>query len=213
VRIFFAFVALATTLVALVSVQAAPAAVSPRIGKCLETSMVNRTALSVDRVIADLGLTADQKRALRARLASYDSVRGFEGFGGLGLTSAQIGEMKRRIAVQEAAMRRKYPLGWPCAPFKNKPRVIRYIRAKLLYNGYRPAMTFTNPNPRQIRFHGIQDGDEQRGTLVKSGPRQIVFRLRSTHGEVCYGYITGRAPTERICYWSDTYTFNLGFVA
>jgi hypothetical protein len=110
--------------------------------------MVNLRALDADSVIADLGLTADQKRALRARLVSYLSVRGFEGFDGLGQTPAQIGEMKRRIAVQEAAMRRKYPLGWPCAPFKNKPRVVRFIRAKLLYNGYRPALTFTHPNPR-----------------------------------------------------------------
>jgi hypothetical protein len=118
--------------------------------------------------------------------------------------------MKRRIAVQVAEMTRKNPLGWPCAPFKNRARVVKYIRAKLLYNGYRPAMTFAHPNPRQIRFRGIQDGDEQTGTLVKSGTRQIVFHLRSTHGEVCGYRSSGSAA---ICRWSDAYTFNLGFVA
>lgn len=135
---------------------------------------------------------------------------------GVALLIVVVGVIGAAISVQAAPAATSpritkcfAPPGLPCAPFKNKPRVIKYLRAKLLYNGYRPAMTFAYPNPRQIRFHGIQDGDEQKGTVVKSGTRQIVFQLRSTHGEFCDGF----GFSGRICYWSDTFTFNLPFVA
>jgi hypothetical protein len=89
----------------------------------------------------------------------------------------------------------KYPLGWPCAAFKNRALVIKFMRMKLIENGFRPnAQFYAASSPRQIRFAAIQDGVRYVGTIVKTAPRQITVRLTSTEG-------------------GGTYTFRLGFEA
>jgi hypothetical protein len=155
-------------------------------------ALTNAKGLDDGRIIGGLGLTPDQVRAVSSRLASYGGSREFT-LDGLGLTPDQISEIKRRIAVQVAEWN-KYPLGWPCAPFKNRALVIKFTRAQLIYNGFRPNMTFTVASPRQIQFNAIQDGIRYIGTLVKTAPRQITVRLISTSG-------------------GDTSTFRLGFEA
>src|SRR5687768_6978818 len=93
-------------------VQAAPAYTRT----CLE--LTTARALDTSRVTDGLGLPRDQLKELRARLSSYNSVRNDFTLDGLGLTTAQLAEIKRRLAVQDAE-NNKYPLGWPCKPFKN----------------------------------------------------------------------------------------------
>lgn len=132
-------------------------------------------------------------KELRFRLASYWSVRGFAGLDGIGLTPEQMREIQRRIDVQVAAMN-KHPVGWPCKPLKNRSRVVGYMKEKLIDNGFRPNMRFSNPSPRQIAFRGIQDGVEYLGVVVKSGPRQITVGLQ--------------APSIR---WSRRYTYRVPF--
>jgi hypothetical protein len=60
-------------------------------------------------------------------------------------------------------------VGTPCAPFQNRARVLAYVKALLLYNGFRPSMTVTKVWARQIGIDEIQDGIKYGALLVKSG--------------------------------------------
>jgi hypothetical protein len=193
---FIALVVAGTALAA-AHVSTADAAVQ---ANCLTSTKLRplnitpRRALDTDQIIRGLELTPDQKRALRARLAGYPPRPGREcTLGDLGLTPEQIAEIERRLAAYMAE-RNKYPLGWPCAPFKNKTKVIAFMRAQLIYNGFRPNMTFTVASPRRIHFNAIQDGISYFGVIVKTAPRQIQVALHSTSG-------------------GDGATFRLGFEA
>jgi hypothetical protein len=149
-------------------------------------------ALRANAIVRGLGLTADQTREVRARLARYRPSRPFT-LDGLGLTSEQTREIRRRLAAQVAEWN-KYPLGWPCAEFKNRSKVIAFVKAKLIENGFRPNARVFVATPRQIQLRGIQDGVDILGAVVKTGPRQITVRLMATG-------------------WAGTYTFRLGFDA
>lgn len=159
---------------------------------CLDTAQAK---VATSAMADGLGLTPAQVKAVRARLSTYGSVQGFAGFDGLGLTAAQIVELKRRLAAQIAA--HTHPAGWPCAPFKNQARVMRFVKAKLIYNGFRPAMQFFVTSTRQFRFNAIQDGIQYYGVVAKTGARQIAVALDCT----------------RSCNTGGTYTFSLTFDA
>ena len=100
--------------------------------------------------------------------------------------------------------------GLPCYAFKNRARVVKRIRANLLYyEGFRPAMTFTYPSPRKILLRGIQDGDRMEGAVVKSGRRQVWVSLSTVCIRDAYGpYATSGGPCG-----AYAYTINLPFVA
>ena len=162
---------------ATLSVGADPtaAADSLNVDRCLQ--LTTTKALSTSRILSGIvGLTPDQVRELRSRLASYNSARGFKGLDGMGLTPEQIQEIQRRIDVQVAEWNR-YPLGWPCKPFKDPSAVQKFVRADLIDNGFRPRMTFKKTSPRQFQLRAIQDGNEYLGIVVKTGSRQLTIRL------------------------------------
>ena len=69
----------------------------------------------------------------------------------------------------------------PCLPFKNCAKVIARVKAPLIYNGFRPAMTFYNPSPRQITLAAVRDGFEMRGVVVKVAPRKILVVIDSAN--------------------------------
>jgi hypothetical protein len=100
--------------------------------------------------------------------------------------------------------------GLPCYAFKNRARVVKRVRASLLYyDGFRPAMTFAYPNARKIHARGIQDGDRMEVTVVKSGRRQVwvaysTFCIRDAYGQ----YATSGGPCG-----GSSFTINLPFVA
>lgn len=147
------------------------------VNRCLQ--LTNTKALNTGRILDGLeGLTPDQVRELRARLVTYNSVRGFKGLDGMGLTPEQITEIQHRINVQVTEWNR-YPLGWPCKPFKNPLAVQKAVKADLIDNGFRPRMTFRKTSPRQFQLRAIQDGYAFLGVVVKTGTRQLTIRLIS----------------------------------
>jgi hypothetical protein len=152
------------------SVQAAPAVTKQ---SCLAATAARH--FDTAAVVANLGLTPDQVRATRARLSQYTTASGVPNLDGLGLTPAQITEIKRRMAAYTAT--HTHPLGWPCAPFKNRARVVKFVKSTLIYNGFRPSVQFYGTAPRQIAFKGIQDGQEYFGTVAKYGLRKITILL------------------------------------
>jgi len=156
------------------SVQITPAATHLDVGRCLQ--LTTTTGLRTSAILNGLELTPDQTREMRSRLASYFSIRGFAGLEGLDLTPEQKQEIQRRIDLQVERMNR-YPLGWPCKPFKNPSGVVRFVKAELIANGFRPRMSFTKTSPRQFQFRAIQDGYSFIGVVAKTGPRQIALRL------------------------------------
>lgn len=82
-------------------------------------------------------------------------------------------------------------VGSPCPPFKNRTRVLAYVKRLLVDNGFRPAMQLKKYWARQIALNGIQDGVEYYVLIVKSGPHQLGI-LRSGYS----GY--GGLYTDRI---------------
>lgn len=128
-----------------------------------------------DSIVANLGLTADQKREAEQRLSQYTTASGPPNLDGLGLTSAQAAEIRRRMSAYAA--RYNHPVGWPCAPFKNRARVVKFVKSTLIYNGFRPSMQFYGTALRQIQFRAIQDGQPYYGTVAKYGLRKITIRL------------------------------------
>lgn len=166
-------VTLAACILAGTSQAASPTAAGLR--TCLEAS--THSGLHYNAIVSGLTLTPDQKREIRFRLASYWSVRGFPGIEGIGLATVDKATIKQRIAA-EVAKQNAHPVGWPCPEFVNELGVIKWVRAKLIYNGFRPNMTFyTATSPRQIGIRAIQDGQLFIGVIVKSGDTQITMRL------------------------------------
>lgn len=158
---------------------------------------------AVMKRLSDVPLTVDQKKVIEAAVASLQP-GGYVRFGGAlipiaqfltdnGITPDVIPQIKAAIT---AATPPTHPPGWPCAPFVNKAHVTAWLRAKLIANGYRPAMTFFNVGSRQIRANAIQDGIEQQVTAAKTGRRTIILLLTS---------VTPR--------WGRSYTFTLPFDA
>jgi hypothetical protein len=176
---------LALALAALAMAPAAMALTPTQIGKCLD--LTGRTGINARKIADGLGLDPDTERAVRARVGTYDSLGGFKGLDGLGLTAEQVAEIMRRIEADIAA--NSWPIGSPCAPFKNRTKVIAQIRALLIYNGYRPAMKFTNPSPRQIRVRAIQGGVEMLDVVVKTGPRKVLISIRPLTGPGGFGSV------------------------
>ena len=88
------------------------------------------------------------------------------------------------------------PVGWPCAPFKNRGLVVQFLKAKLIHLGFGPNVQFYGTWPRQIQFAAIQNGQRYSGVVAKFAPRRIKLALSCPPG--CSG---------------RTYTFNLRFVA
>jgi hypothetical protein len=153
--------------------SAAPALTPSQIGKCLD--LTGRSALRTAHVLDGLSLDPAVVKEVRSRLSQYYSVRGFPGLDGAGLSPEQAAEIMRRVKAEVAATSR--PVGSPCAPFKNRAKVIQRIRALLVYNGFRPAMKFAQASPRQIRVQAIQDGTVTLGVIVKVAPRKLFLSI------------------------------------
>lgn len=170
---------------------ASPAASPPNLQKCLQFTTISglRTAAIVKNL--EPPLTPEQEREVRSRLSQYNSVRGFPGLDGIGLTEDQIVEIQRRINKQVQAMN-AHPLGWPCKPFAHPEKVKTWLRKKLVANGYRPEMRVWIASSSQIQLRAIQDGVTQFGTVARSGGRQIAIRLTAVD-------------------WGRTYRFTLPF--
>lgn len=185
---------LALAVITLAALSAGTAQASPTYARtCLELTTTH--SLNTDAITTGLGLPRTTTLAVRARLTKY----GTPGFtlDGLGLTSALLAEINRRIAIQVAEMNR-YPLGWPCKPFTNPTRVIGFMRAKLVYNGFRPNMTVRLLTTRQIRFLAIQDGQRYIVNVARSDVRQLKVAV------IC---------ATQYCTGATTAKFNLGFDA
>ena len=163
-----------SVLAALVSVDGPAAAAHRDIdSRCLE--LTRRTALRIAPIVAGLGLTAGQVREARSRLSAYYGARGFDGLEGIGLTTRQLATINHRIAFQVAG--NSHPLGWPCAPFKNPSRVLKFLKADLAANGVGPPFRVISMSPRQIQFQaGDYWGSGPPMVVVRSGPREIWTR-------------------------------------
>lgn len=141
-------------------------------------AMTTTKGLNSRAILTGLPLTRDQKRELESRLASYRSVRGFEGLDGVGLTAGDRQIIQQRIQAQVDAMNSK-TLGAPCQAFRNPDRSVLYIRSQLLYNGFRPSTKVYLASPRQIQIQGIQDGVVYFGAAVRVGGRRIAVQLHA----------------------------------
>lgn len=161
------------------------AALGPReIDRCLQ--FTTTTALRTAPILADLGLAREQVLEARARLSQYGTAR-YRGLNDLGFSPDQLVEIERRIAVQVAAMNR-YPIGYPCKPFKHRTQTVAFVRTLLVDNGFRKAsLRITSAYARQFQFMGIQDGYQYFGAVVRAAPRQIVIRLEAPRGSGATG--------------------------
>jgi hypothetical protein len=170
--------------VALASVSTAAAlgereALTPsQIGKCIDLS--GRTSLRLANVDNGLGLTREQILEAKARVSDFWRGRATAWtLDGLGFTPEQEATFTQRVNAKIA--KSSWPLGSPCPPFKSRQRVMKDVKALLVYNGFRPAMTFTVASPRQITFRAIQDGIQYHGVVVKTKAREILINITSTH--------------------------------
>jgi len=168
---------LALAAVMLAVVPTASALTPTQIGKCLDLS--GTSALPISKMTADLGIPRDQAKEAQARLTNYqrDPSAFPAALDGFGLTPHQITEIMRRVAVWIRANTRE--VGAPCPPFKNRQKVIARVKALLIYNGFRPAMRFSNASSRQITLSAVRDGFEMRGVVVKIAPRKIFLSITS----------------------------------
>ena len=60
-----------------------------------------------------------------------------------------------------------------CKPFKNPQLVKERIRKLLIYNGFRPAMSFRLDYTGYMTVNAIQDGIRYFGIITKIGPRSV----------------------------------------
>jgi hypothetical protein len=156
---------------ALVIVVGLPAAGHKDIdSRCLE--LTRRTALRTAPIVAGLGLTPGQVREARSRLSAYYGARGFDGLNGIGLNTRQLATINRRIAFQVAG--NSHPLGWPCAPFKNPSRLLKFLKADLAADGIGPPFRVISISPMQIQ---LEAGDWRPVVVLRLGPRLILVRL------------------------------------
>jgi hypothetical protein len=135
----------------------AGAAITPAsLGKCIDLTGTSSLRVNTE----NLSLTRDQVKEVRARFTDYrrDPSAFPAALDGIGLTPEQTAEIMRRVQAWIKANTRQ--VGAPCPPFKNRQKVIQRVKALLIYNGFRPAMTFSAASPRQLTFRAIQDGIE-----------------------------------------------------
>jgi hypothetical protein len=171
-------VVVVAVVVLLAVVPAASALTPSQIGKCLDMS--GRTSLRLAHVDDGLGLTRDQILEAKSRIDEFWRGRATAwDLSDLGFTPDQEATFTQRVNAVIA--RSSWPLGSPCAPFKNRKKVIAEVKALLIHNGFRPAMSFTVASPRQITFQAIQDGNQYYGVVVKTAARQIIVQVTSTH--------------------------------
>jgi hypothetical protein len=161
------------------------------IGQCLQAT--NMKVLPTAKITDGLGLPADVRRAVRMRLTEYGTSR-YAGIDDLGLTPDQASAIKARIAAEVAKMT-AHPVGWPCAPFKNKTAVVKYMRRQLVANGFRAAgLKFFYVSPRQIQYQGIQDGEDTFGAIVTSAPRTLTFSIETVGSSQHYTWKVNFTP-------------------
>jgi hypothetical protein len=92
-------------------------------------------------------------------------------FDGLGLADAQQTAIWRYISESVNAERTKNQT--QCKPFKNPQLVQERIRKLLIYNGFRPAMSFRLHYTGYMTVDAIQDGIRYFGIITKIGPRSV----------------------------------------
>jgi hypothetical protein len=161
--------AAAVALICAAGVQAAPSA------RTVSSSCLDSTAgrpVSPRKILHDLDLTRDQKRAVEGRFyqARIPNAHGAPvKLAGLGLTLAQIQSIRQSIIDHTVAA----PPG--CKPFVNQQRVVTWVKDTMIYNGLRPSVTVYVISPTQIGIRGILDGRTVTGTVAKTGPRQIAI--------------------------------------
>lgn len=151
--------------------------------QCL--NLTTATELNTSAITRNIGLTPIEVRELRARLTEYNSIRGFPGLDGLGLTDSQIATINARIAAQVA--KTAHPLGYPCAAFTHRAKTAAFVRAMLIGNGFAAfSIQFYASGPRQIQFSAVLNGQKYAGAVARSGVRQITMQLtapRPTPGD------------------------------
>ena len=130
-----------------------------------------------------LGLTGDQRKGITSALVKFNSLGyALDGNGGtmsisahtldgLGLTAAQQTAIWRYISETVNAERTKNQT--QCKPFKNPKLVQERIRKLLIYNGFRPAMSFHLRYRGYMTVDAIQDGIRYFGTITKIGRRSV----------------------------------------
>jgi hypothetical protein len=174
---------------AIAGASTAGALTPSQIGKCIDMS--GRTSLRLANVDNGLGLTREQILEAKARVSDYWGGRAIAwNLDGLGFTPEQEATFTQRVNAEIA--KSSWPLGSPCPPFKNRQKVMKDVKALLVYNGFRPAMTFTVASPRQITFRAIQDGIQYYGVVVKTKAREILINITSTHS----GGTSKRVPVK-----------------
>jgi hypothetical protein len=204
-----ATVALAFLALSVGSAAAEQITPTAKVARCLSAEIF-RPHLSYSSIRDELrregyDLTPVQLRVLSIYLASYNGYHR-PSLNGLGLTSDQVGAISRVIEQQVAPQRSAYgvhPDGWPCESFGNAPAVVKFVRAQLVYNGFRPSTSFTLANPRQINLVGIQDGQEIHGIVVKSGPREITLQLS--------GILPANPGEAHLNPWTEWYRYAVSF--
>jgi hypothetical protein len=202
--------------VALISAVIVPVGAPSAIGQpaiavsCTELTVGRHPSSSaVMNRLSDVPLTGDQKKVIEAAVASLQS-GGYVRFGGAlipiapfltdnGITPDVIPQIKAAIT---AATPPTHPPGWPCAPFVNKARVTAWLRAKLIANGYRPAMTFFNDrlasDPRE-RDSGRHRAAGRRGEDGTTDDHPLAHFRHAALGQVVYVHASFRriAPPPR----------------
>jgi hypothetical protein len=108
-------------------------------------------------------------------------------------------EQTNTYRTSHGLVRSPHPVGWPCAAFTNQPRVTRRVKQLLIDNGFHRAMSVYVPSKRQIRFHGVQDGEQMVVIVVKTGNQRITLAVDSLY----------RYPGST----SYSKSFNIGFRA
>jgi hypothetical protein len=137
-------------------------------------NLTNAQGLRSAPILDGLEITADQKKEVRSRLSLYGSLRGYPGLDGIGLTDEQVATIDERIRQQVASWK---PVGWPCAPLKNRAKVIALVKKTLVYNGFRPAIRVWKVAPRQVQLMTVRDGWEYVAVVAKTGARRITIVL------------------------------------
>jgi hypothetical protein len=154
------------------------------------TSSTGTTSMNSNRILkavggnygGPMGLTADQRRGISSALSGYNSLGYALGnggtvaisrhtFDGLGLTDAQHTAIWRYISGNVNAERTKNQTS--CKPFKNPKLVQERIRKLLIYNGFRPAMSFHLDYTGYMTVDAIQDGIRYVGIITKIGARSV----------------------------------------
>ncbi len=164
--------------IALALAASASALTPGQIGRCLDST--GHSALSTSNILQGIDMTRDQKIELRSRLVKFSTTRPTVDLEGIGLTADQVALIRKRLAATLAAWN-AHPIGWPCPAFVHRAKTVAFVKSQLVYNGFRPAMSFYVRSPRQLGVNAIQDGIQYYGTFVRTGRNGIILSLTSTH--------------------------------